>query len=106
MPNDGAMRKEILGFLVNGLNRTVRLPNTKATEIISEIRKILKKKKVLLGCYRHIVGKLRNVALIMPSTRGLFSPINKLLQGDPSTIGLGKTSEIRVALLDLAHMVV
>jgi hypothetical protein len=65
----------------------------------------LKKKHVQLRRYRRIVGKLRNVALIMPATRGLFSPINKALQGNPATIGLGKTSEVRAALLGLAHMV-
>jgi hypothetical protein len=36
--------------------------------------------------YQQIVGKLRHVALIMPSTRGLFSPVNKTLQGDPTAI--------------------
>ncbi len=97
--------KEILGFVVDGLNRTVRITANKTTDIISEIRKILKKKRVQLRRYRRIVGKLRHVALIMPSTKGLFSPINKALKGDPATIGLGRDSEVRAALLDLATMV-
>jgi hypothetical protein len=97
--------KEILGFIVDGLNRTVRISESKSADIISEIRKILKKKNVQLRRYRRIVGKLRHVALIMPSTKGLFSPINKALQGEPKTIGLGKNSEVRAALLDLATMV-
>ena len=86
--------KEILGFIVDGLNRTVRISESKSADIISEIRKILKKKNVQLRRYRRIVGKLRHVALIMPSTKGLFSPINKALQGEPKTIGLGKNSEV------------
>jgi hypothetical protein len=45
------------------------------------------------------------VALIMPGVKGLFSPINKALRGEPQTIGLGKNSDVRAALLDMAHMI-
>jgi RNase P subunit RPR2 len=61
--------KEILGFLVNGETKTVRISDAKATDIVSELRRILKKKHVQLKRYRRIVGKLCHVALIMPSTR-------------------------------------
>jgi hypothetical protein len=97
--------KEILGFLVDGEAKTVRISDARATDIVAEIRKILKKKRVQLKRYRRIVGKLRHVALILPGTKGLFSPINKALKGDPLVIGLGKSSEVRAALLDLATMV-
>jgi hypothetical protein len=97
--------KELLGFVVDGQAKTVRISDSKATDIVHEIRRILKKKKVQLRRYRRIVGKLRNVALIMPSTKGLFSPLNKALKGDPPVIGLGKESEVRAALLDLAVFV-
>jgi hypothetical protein len=97
--------KELLGFVVNGDTKTVRISEAKSSDIIQEIRRILKKKKVQLKRYRRIVGKLRHVALIMPSTKGLFSPINKALTGEPACIGLGKDSEVRAALLDLAVLV-
>jgi hypothetical protein len=97
--------KEILGFLVNGQTKTVQISDAKATDIVTEIRRILKKKHVQLKRYRQIVGKLRHVALILPGIRGLFSPINRALRGEPQVIGLGKTSEVRAAFLDLAHMV-
>ncbi len=100
-----AYEKEILGFLVDGATKTVRISNARSTDIVTEIRKILKKKRVQLKRYRRIVGKLRHVALILPGTKGLFSPINKALKGEPLVIGLGKSSEVRAALLDLATMV-
>jgi hypothetical protein len=100
-----ASEKEILGFLVDGETKTVRISDARAKEIVGEIRKILKKKRVQLKRYRHIVGKLRHVALILPGTKGLFSPINKALRGEPLVIGLGKSSEVRAALLNLATMV-
>jgi hypothetical protein len=75
--------KEILGFLVDGKNKTVRIPKAKATDIVSELGRILKKKSFQLRCYRRVVGKLHHVALIMPGLKGLFSPLNKALQGEP-----------------------
>jgi hypothetical protein len=42
--------KEILGFLVNGLDRTVWISNKKASSIIAEIKKILKKKRQVQLC--------------------------------------------------------
>jgi hypothetical protein len=100
-----AAEKEILGFLVDGEAKTVRISDARGKDIVTEIRKILKKKRVQLKRYRRIVGKLRHVALILPGTKGLFSPINRALKGDPLVIGLGKSSEVRAALLDLATMV-
>jgi hypothetical protein len=98
-------QKEILGFVVNGDTKTVSITEARATDIVGEIRKILKKKQVQLKRYRRIVGKIRHVALIMPGVKGLFSPINKALRGEPQTIGLGKNSDVRAAFLDMAHMV-
>jgi hypothetical protein len=98
-------QKEILGMLVNGSTKTVSITETRASDIVGEIHKILKKKQVQLKRYRRIVGKLRHVALIMPGLKGLFSPLNKALQGEPRSIGLGKSSDVRAALLDMAHMV-
>ena len=100
-----ASEKELLGFLVNGETKTVRISESKATDIVSELRRILKKKHVQLKRYRRIVGKLRHVALILPGIKGLFSPINKALRGEPRVIGLGKDSDVRAAFLDLATMV-
>jgi hypothetical protein len=98
-------RKEIMGFLIDGRARTIQLPTDKAADITTEIRRILTKKRVTLKRYRRIVGKLRHVTLIMPGTRGVFSPINKALKGNPAVIGLGTKSEVRHALLDLGTLV-
>jgi hypothetical protein len=98
-------QREILGFIVDSENKTVGISDAKANNIVAKIRKILKKKKIQLEWYRRIIGKLRHVALIMPGTKGLFSPINHALKGDPPVIGLGRLSDVRAALLDLATLV-
>jgi hypothetical protein len=97
--------KELLGFIVDGAAKTVRISQSKSDDICNELRRIQKKKRVPLKRYRKIIGKLRHVALILPGSKGLFSPVNKALRGDPAFIGLGKNSELRAALIDLAAMV-
>jgi hypothetical protein len=83
----------------------VHILDKKGADIIAELKKILKKKQAQLKRYCRIDGKLRHVALIMLSTRGLFSPLNKALKSKPATIGLGRDSKVRAALLHMAHMV-
>lgn len=63
------------------------------------------KKKVALRRFRQIVGKLRQVALILPGIKGLFSPLNRALKGEPPSIGLGCQSEVRAAFLDFDKLV-
>jgi hypothetical protein len=41
----------------------------------------------------------------MPSTKGMFSPMNKALKNELACIGLSKDSDFRAALLDLAMLV-
>jgi hypothetical protein len=96
----GATKKRSLGSLLMAkLNH-----QAKANDIVVELQWILKKKVQVKG-YCKIVGKPWHVALIMSDIRGFFSPINKTLHGEPHIIGLGKTSDIRIAFLSLAHMV-
>ena len=44
--------------------------------------------------------------IILPGTKGLFSPNNKTLKEDPLVIGLGKISKVREELLDISAMVI
>jgi hypothetical protein len=99
-------QKEILRFIVDGENKTVGISDAKANNIVAKSRKILKKKKIQLKRYRRIIGKLRHVALIMPGTKGLFSPISHALKGNPPVIGLGPLRDVRAALLNLATLVI
>ena len=80
-------------------------PKDQSRDIVAEIRRILKKKRVPLKRYRRIIAKLRHVAIIITGTKSLFSLIKKALKGKPPIIGPGNSSKVRVALLDLATMV-
>jgi hypothetical protein len=99
------VEKEILGFMMNGADRTVRLSDAKATAIAEEIATILKKKHVPLKRFRSVLGRLQHAARILPAAKGMFSPLNKATRGDPPQVGLGKSSEARAALIDLKHLI-
>jgi hypothetical protein len=99
------IEKEILGFLINGAERTVRLSDAKAKAITDEIGRVLRKSHVPLKRFRSLLGRLQHAARILPSAKGMFSPLNKATKGDPKEVGLGKHSESRAALIDLKHLI-
>jgi hypothetical protein len=79
--------------------------DARVTDIVKEIQKILKKRGMYLKCYRCIFSKLCHVLLILPGTKGLFSPINYGLKGEPFVVALRKSSKMWAGLLDLVTMV-
>jgi hypothetical protein len=54
-----------------------------------------------LKALQTLVGKLQHASIILPATRGFFTPINAAMKVETKIIGLGKASEIRAALEDL-----
>lgn len=97
--------KEILGFELDGIHRTIRLPPSKAGAIIHEIKRLLRKNRVPLKRFQSITGKLQHAALILPSAKSLFTPLNQALRGSPGFIMLPKVSEVRAALLDFTVLI-
>ena len=101
---DFVTTKEMIGFLFDGIKRTVRLPPEKATKYVREIHRVLRRKSVPIKTLQTLVGQLRHASIISPAARGFFTPINTAMKGDPKVIGLGKASEVRAALLDLGSL--
>jgi hypothetical protein len=79
------IEKEILGFTLNGADRTVRLSEAKAQAMADEIAKILRKSHVSLKRSRSLLGRLQHAARVLPAAKGMFSPLNKATQGDPES---------------------
>ena len=98
-------RKLMLGFELDGVAKTARLPQDKSTNIRKEIKRLVRKRKVNLKRFQRIIGKCRHATNILPSARGLYTPINKALAGNPKEIGLGKNSEVRANLLDIGILI-
>jgi hypothetical protein len=97
-------KKEMIGFVFDGVKRTVRLPPAKAAAYIKETHTLLQRKTVPLKKLQTLVGKLRHASIILPAARGFFSPLNDAMRGSPKLIGLGSDSEVRGALEDLISL--
>jgi hypothetical protein len=98
-------QKLILGFMLDGTARTVRLPQEKANSICIELLRLLKKSRVPNKRFLSIVGKISNATRILPAAKGLMTPLYKALRGEPKMIGIGKHSELRTALADLRQII-
>jgi hypothetical protein len=97
--------KEILGYELDGIHRTVRLPPAKSDALLHELRKVLKKTRVPLKRFRSLAGRLQHAARILPAARAFFTPLNEALQGTPAFVGLSRHGEIRKALLDAGVLI-
>jgi hypothetical protein len=97
-------RKEMIGFVFEGVKRIVHLSPTKAVVYIKETHKMLWQKTVPLKALQTLVGKLGHASIILPSAEGFFSPLNDAMRGRPKTVGLGADSEVRKALEDLISL--
>jgi hypothetical protein len=100
-----ATRKEILGYMLDGVARTVQLPADRADALIKEVRSILRKTRIQLKRFRSIVGRLQHAARILPAARGFFTPLYNALKGLPESIGLSRHEEVRRTLLDVVNVI-
>lgn len=100
-----ARTKEILGFIVEGVCRTVQLPPAKADAMCAELAKLLKKKSVPLKRLETIVGKVMHAARILPTSKALMTPVYQSYKHQPPIVGLRANAELRYALSDLRIMI-
>jgi hypothetical protein len=98
-------RKEILGYWLDGIARTIQLPPPRAVDLLKEVAAVLRKKRVPLKRFRSLGGRLQHAARILPSARAFFTPLNNALRGLPDYIGLSRHGEVRNALLDMATVI-
>ena len=90
--------KEILGWMIDGKDYTISLPESKLKKLDALIRKIRKKKKIPLKLMQEVAGKLQHASFAMPGGWGLFSPIQVALQGSPKFVNM--TEELSECLAD------
>ena len=67
--------KEILGWLINGANYTIRLPPEKVEKILRTLRLLKKSKRMSILTFQKIAGTLLHAAMGIPGGRGLFTQI-------------------------------
>jgi hypothetical protein len=98
-------KKEILGYWLDGVDRTVQLPPSRAVDLLKEAKSILRKQRVPLKRFRQIAGRLQHAARILPAARSFFTPLNNALKGLPPFIGLSREGQIRIALIDISGVI-
>jgi hypothetical protein len=98
-----AHEKEILGWILNGKNYTLQLPQEKCKTIAQLIRKILKKKRVSLNKFQKLAGKLQHASFGIPGGKGLFSPVQMAMTKNPDFINI--TNELKIILSDWRYMI-
>ena len=75
-------RKEILGWIFDGIKRTIELPQQKVTKLRATITKILRHKSTTNGELMSLLGKLQHATLGIPAGRGLLAPLYKLIESN------------------------
>src|SRR5687767_12968986 len=73
-----AVQKEILGWIFDGIARTLELPLGNITSISTKIADILKHEHASIGTMRLILGKLQHTALAIPVGQSILSPLHHL----------------------------
>ena len=82
--------KELLGWVLNGVDYTIQLSPERCAKIVRLINKTVKMKACPLNKFQKVAGKLQHASFGIPGGKGLFSPIYNALQGDPKFIILTK----------------
>lgn len=72
--------KEILGWLVNGLDFTIQLTPEKCQKILEQMKEVIRSTTVPLITFQEVAGKLQHASFGVPGGKGLFSPIYSALK--------------------------
>ena len=82
-----AVRKEILGWVMDGSTMCIELSNKKQETILQDLKQALRKKRGLrFKSFEKLVGKLRHASIGIPAGKYLFGPINRLIAMQPKII--------------------
>ncbi|KAL7555176.1 hypothetical protein ACHAWF_018791 [Thalassiosira exigua] len=100
------VRKEILGWMMDGATRCIELAEKKRKAILAELRTVLRMQRgVPLKQMQKLVGKLRHAAIGIPAGKYLFGPINRLMAREPRKIFWDRATEARRALQDMGQLI-
>ena len=98
-------RKEILGWLFDGIARTMQLPNEKIAKTKAGIKKHIRRGCISNKELERLNGYLRHAALAMPWANGLFAPINNTLTKNVNMQKLKDGNPLKGALEDFSTII-
>jgi hypothetical protein len=95
-------KKEILGWEFDGAAFTIKLPGQKCIDTCKLIKQLLQQKCSSLNKYQKVAGKLQHVSYGLPGGKGLFSPIQMDMAGNPNFVNM--INDIKTVLTDWVHL--
>ena len=96
-----AVRKDILGWELDGKEKTLQLESEKFDKLMVLTKQALRSKTgVPFNKYEKMVGKMRHASFGVPGLNGLFTPFNRSISQQPKTVWFRKGSSLRQALTD------
>ena len=75
-------RKVILGWLFDGIHKTIQLPTEKCKNLLDTLRSTRHKKKVLFNAMEKVRGKLQFTTVALPVGRPLLGRLDALLTAE------------------------
>lgn len=99
------VEKEILGWIFNGLHRTIAYPDDKFAKIKKLLKEATRKNKIKFKKLEKLNGKLRHASIGMPWIKGLFTPIIQALKTTHSHINISKGTLLRETLTDFSTLI-
>ena len=97
--------KEILGWILDGANYTIRLPEKKVEKIQATLRQLRKKKTIPLNEFQKIAGTLHHAASMgIPGGRGLFTAIWSAMKGCQKNGWIKLTPDLKAIFSDLCWL--
>jgi hypothetical protein len=77
-----AVRKEVLGWIFDGILRTMELPPEKITKLLDSLSAAISGKRLALKEFRTLLGKLQHAALAMPAGKSILTPLYKFVEAN------------------------
>lgn len=73
-------RKEILGWMIDGIARTIELPEKKAQALLKSLKETYRSTRpIRLSTFQQIHGKLQFCSIAIPSGKALLGPLDKII---------------------------
>ena len=67
--------KEVLGWMLDGANYTIKLPDAKIKKIVDTLKKLGRQRTIRVLDFQKIAGTLHHASMGIPGGRGLFTTI-------------------------------
>jgi hypothetical protein len=98
-----AVRKEILGWIFDGILRTMELPPEKIERIMASLDTAIAHKRLPLKDFRTLLGKLQHASTAMPAGKCILTPLYKFVesQKDRRVLYFSKEPIVLEALRDI-----